>query len=99
MAIVIWSFSANEDLDEIFEYIAKTYSKQSAIDLTKTIVNRTKNLENFPKMGRIVPEIKNDKVRELIEGKYRIIYEMLDDDVVLIAKIYHSSRNLHEDSL
>ncbi len=50
-------------------------------------------------MGRIIPEIKNGKIGELIESKYTIIYEMIDDDVVFIAKIYHSSRNLKEDSI
>jgi toxin ParE1/3/4 len=96
MAIVIWSFSANEELDEVLEYFNNKFSKESAIILAKKIVSRIKDLEHFPKMGRIVPEIQDEKVRELIEGKYRIIYEMLDDDVVLIAKIHHSSRNLGE---
>ena len=98
MAIVIWSFTAHEELDEIFDYVAKNSSKESAITLTKKIVDRTKDLESFPKMGRVVPEIKDDKVRELIEGRYRIIYEMLDDDIVLIAKVYHTARNLDKNS-
>lgn len=45
-------------------------------------------------MGRKVPEFDREEFRQLLEGDYRIIYELLDEDVVLIIKILHSSRNL-----
>ena len=44
-------------------------------------------------MGRMVPEKENPSVRELIEGNYRIIYEVLSEDIVLIETIRHSAQN------
>jgi mRNA-degrading endonuclease RelE of RelBE toxin-antitoxin system len=45
-------------------------------------------------MGRVVPETKNRAVRELIEGNYRIIYEILSGDVILVQTVWHSARPL-----
>ncbi len=47
-------------------------------------------------MGRVVPEIGDKNIRELIEGKYRLIYELLGEDIILIQKVFHSSRNLDQ---
>ncbi len=43
-------------------------------------------------MGRVIPEINRDTYRELLEGNYRIMYELLDD-IVLIQQIVHQARN------
>lgn len=54
--MVNWSKPAKRDLKQIHDYIAKD-SKYYAKQVTQTIVEKTENLEHFPKMGRIVPEI------------------------------------------
>ncbi|WP_375446117.1 type II toxin-antitoxin system RelE/ParE family toxin [uncultured Fibrella sp.] len=41
-------------------------------------------LATFPEMGKAVPEFRDKQVRELIEGSYRIIYEILSEDMVLV---------------
>ena len=48
----------------------------------------------MPKLGRIVPEKNDDTIRELIEGNYRIIYEVKRDDSVEILVVHHSSKPL-----
>lgn len=48
-------------------------------------------LENFPRSGRIVPEINQDKIREIILGSYRVVY-LLDEDEVNILTVFHASR-------
>ena len=45
----------------------------------------------FPKSGRVVPEIDDPDLREVIEGPYRMIYRILRDGVDVVA-ILHSSR-------
>lgn len=51
-------------------------------------------LKNFSEAGRIVPEKNEENVRELIEGNYRIIYEIISEDLIYILTVYHSARNL-----
>ena len=45
----------------------------------------------MPNMGRIVPEIGDESIRELIYRQYRIIY-IVDDGSAEILTVYHSSR-------
>ena len=37
-------------------------------------------LRQHPKMGRMVPEFSNEKVRELLYRQYRIIYRLVSDE-------------------
>lgn len=53
-------------------------------------------LKQFPKLGRMIPEMQEEKYRELIEGNYRIMYEMLDDEMILIQRVMHTSRYFKE---
>jgi len=53
-------------------------------------VNR---LETFPKSGRIIPEFEIENLREIIYGKYRIVYE-IERETVLILTVFHGMRLL-----
>lgn len=92
MAAVIWSMQARDDLNDIYAYL-ETFSRKVAIEVTQTISQKTRLLSTFPQMGRVVPGSEDETVRELIWKKYRIVYELLDADVVVVQKIFHSSRN------
>ena len=48
----------------------------------------------MPKVGRIVPEKNDENIRELIEGNYRIIYEIRGEDRIEVLLVHHSSRPL-----
>jgi len=37
-------------------------------------VEKVRRLEQFPRMGRMVPEIQDEALRELIHRSYRIVY-------------------------
>ena len=54
----------------------------------------TEILESFPLSGRIVPELKDETIRELIFGNYRIIYRIFSKKVVDILTIHHGNRLL-----
>ncbi|MEM8526060.1 MAG: type II toxin-antitoxin system RelE/ParE family toxin [Bacteroidota bacterium] len=92
MAKLDWTFQALEDLDEIGEYL----SEQSAQELIETIFLKVELLENFPRMGRKVPELNLPHLRELIIKKYRVIYALPDIDTIHILTVRHSSRKLPE---
>ena len=61
-------------------------------------LNKTKVLENFPSMGRVVPEINDPTTRELIYGDYRIIYRY-DQQSVEILTVRHSKQLLSEEEI
>jgi len=72
--IAVLAFS---DLDVITDYIAAD-SVRYAQAFSNNFFERIKQLWNFPKSGRIVPEFGSKDLRELISGKYRIIYRIYD---------------------
>ena len=85
--MVKWSKPAKEDLKCIYEFIA-TDSKYYAKKVTHDIIDRTKELNDFPKMGRIVPEIEDTNIRELFIYSYRLIYEIRHNRIEILAIIH-----------
>jgi toxin ParE1/3/4 len=97
MVTIRWSLQASEEFENICEYIeidSIFYAKLFAEKLLYAI----QNLEKFPKIGRIVPEINQTNIRELIYKSYRIIYRF-NMDYVDILSVFHGSRILNQDFL
>ena len=65
---------------------------------TPQAVEDLETIADFPMMGRIVPEIVDTAIRELLLGNYRIIYR-LNGEVIEILTIYHGSRLLDPQQL
>ena len=64
---------AIERVLELAEYIALD-KPDMAIEWATDIFDSTEKLEEYPILGRVVPEIKDEDYRELLEGNYRVIY-------------------------
>lgn len=47
-----------------------------------------KKLNEFPEIGRIVPEISEVNIREVIVYSYRLIYEISSDKIEVLALIH-----------
>jgi toxin ParE1/3/4 len=48
-----------------------------------------------PRSGRMIPEAGfDDSLREIIEGNYRIFYEIKSEFRIEILAVYHSARNI-----
>ena len=58
MVAIKWTKNALEELEEIANYISKDSLKFAKI-LANQIFEMASHLEQFPKLGRIVPEYKN----------------------------------------
>ena len=93
MGQIIWSPIAFEDLNGIYDYIAKD-SPRYARMVVRDIVAMVKSMRRFPLAGRIVPEYNRIEIRERIYKSYRIIYHLQDDDIEIIA-VHHSARILN----
>ena len=90
MVEIIWTKQASEELELIFNYIKKD-SYFYAESFVENILQSIETLEKFPKIGRIVPEIDDPDVREIIYTKYRIMYRINEDHVEILS-IIHGSR-------
>ncbi|MBI2730439.1 MAG: type II toxin-antitoxin system RelE/ParE family toxin [Sphingobacteriales bacterium] len=86
------------DLEEIGRYISLDSITYARLQIEK-ILSRTDILESFPQIGRIVPELKNKLIRELIEGNFRIIYFIVNKQTVHILTIHHSARRFNATQL
>ena len=94
---VIWTKSAEFDLETIIEYI-KIDSVESARKVFFALKQECNNLYYFPERKRIVPELQQigiSKYREVIYQRWRIIYK-IENMKVYILLVVDSSRNLED---
>ena len=92
MAQVRWTPQAADDLEAICLFIARDAPQVAALFAHRAI-RATDRLENFPRLGRVVPELQLDRIREIILGNYRIIYRIRQDDVQVLT-VHHGARIL-----
>ena len=85
--MVIWSHPAKRDLRNIHDHIASD-SKFYAKKVVQDIVEESEKLEDFPLFGRMVPELEDPNVRELIVYSYRLIYKISSDTIEILALIH-----------
>lgn len=80
MIPVVWTESAQADLEVIQDNLRRL-SDSAAERLPARLIDRTAMLGVHPQMGRTIPEFRNPLLRELIEGGYRLLYEVFPDRV------------------
>ncbi len=93
MAQIVWSRRSIKDIDEIAAFIAKD-SLQYAEEYVKLFFERALTLEKYPYLGRPVPELGINSVRQILCDRYRIIYEIISKNQIGIVTIHHQSRLL-----
>jgi plasmid stabilization system protein ParE len=87
-----WTHKAKKDLKHISDFIALD-SKFFAIITIKEILKKVEILENFPKIGRTIPEINNTIFSEIFYKNYRIMYKIVSDNQIDILAVVHGARN------
>ncbi len=93
MVAIYWTSQANEDLKDIFDYIAKGSRKYAEWEVQK-IIHATQILKHNQKSGKKVAEFAEDNIREILVGNYRIIYRIKSKSQVDILLVHHGARNL-----
>lgn len=92
MAQVSWTSQALTDLEAIGDFIARDAPSFAQVFVDR-VFQSVERLQQFPLSGRVVPEIAQEHIREIIFGSYRIVY-LVSDDEVNILTVFHSSRQL-----
>jgi len=95
--VVKWTDHALSQLRHIHDYIAQDspiYAKRVA----EALVSKTIGLDKLPRLGRTVPELNDETVRELSLYSYRILYEIKTTHIEVLAVI-HKRRDLQPDEI
>jgi len=79
---VRWTRPALDDLLAVFRYVAHD-NPEAAYRLRDRLREATGPLADHPRLGRVVPEIGDETVRELVRGSYRIQYRVAGEIHVL----------------
>ena len=93
MVRIKWLLSARNDLKEIYGYISLDSKRYAKLQVER-IQNRTEILKTQAEIGKIVEDIKNPKIREIVEGNYRIIYKIVSKNELHILMVHHGARDL-----
>lgn len=81
---VAWSKSAQSALDEVITYINQDSPANARLVLVAAL-DAAASLEALAERGRIVPELADSQIRELLVFKYRLLYRVSDDRVTVVA--------------
>lgn len=88
----IWTRQAVEDVEAIKAYVARD-SERYAVLLAERLVAAIERVGLFPESGRVVPEVNDATLREVVYGNYRIVYRVLPEAVEVVT-VYHGARLL-----
>jgi toxin ParE1/3/4 len=89
---VVWTETAWRDLEHSADYIAKD-SPSYAAAFVGRVREHAHSLDEFALRGRIVPELGESKVREILIGNYRLIFE-IHEETIFILSLIHGARDL-----
>lgn len=94
MARVVWSPQALKDPEAVGDYFAR-----EAPAYAQAFVNgafaAVEMLETFPNLGRAVPEIADDALREILYRGYRVFHIIggtEDEPEVEVLSVFHATR-------
>ncbi len=90
MTAVVWSQQAQDDLAAIRSYIARDSEHYAQLTIDR-LVTAPERLLIWPRSGRVVPEVGDEDLREVIVGPYRIVYRVHVDGIGIVT-VFHGAR-------
>lgn len=91
---IVWSPQSLRDLDTIREYIAQDSEHYAELTIER-IFSAVEQLLHFPQSGRAVPERDASEIREIIVGRFRVVYR-LRGQMIEIATVFRAARAFPE---
>jgi plasmid stabilization system protein ParE len=88
---VTWTAEALSALDEALSYIAQE-SPQGASLLAEQALKAADSLATLSQRGRVVPEQDEPTIREVFVGRYRLLYEVTESEVIVLTFL-HGARD------
>jgi toxin ParE1/3/4 len=88
---VVWTEPAWDDLAAAADYVARD-SVNYAAALVQEVKKAAASLTEFADRGQVVPEFEDETIRELLVRPYRLVYMVLDDEVLILALVHGARR-------
>jgi len=92
-----WTKEVQNNLQEIENFISQD-NLNAAIKLIDKIISLTEDLVDYPRKGRIVPELSIDQIREILYKNYRIVYLIKKNSIDIIT-VFESHKLLEREKL
>jgi len=95
---IIWSPTARTKTKKNLDYISED-NPDAALALIDQFETKVEKLKQNPESGRVLPEIRNDKIREILVHKnYGVIYA-ISPDTIEILTVRHFRQNFSASKL
>ena len=88
---VVWTELAWEDLEAAAEYIARDSDAYAAV-FVEEMRAAASSLSEMAERGQIVPETNDASIRELLVRPYRLVYQLSERQVTILAIIHGARR-------
>ena len=83
---IIWSGEAARELEVALDFIARN-NRDAADRLAAALHKAVGRLQRFPASGRMVPELEDPGLREVIHEPFRVIYQQGENVVEILAVV------------
>lgn len=93
--MVIWTPRARADLKAIHDYIAKD-APFNAKTVVREVLRKADTLTDLPQLGRVVPELNDEQLREIPAYSWRILYHLRHNHIYIVTLV-HKRRQLGAD--
>jgi len=81
-----WSGPAIREFEGALDYIARD-NRDAADRLARAIHRAIGRLRAFPESGRMVPELEDPALREVMHSPFRVIYQRQENLVEILAVV------------
>lgn len=87
MTRITWAPQASEDVEAIQAYVARDSAHYADL-LVERLVAAVTRLESHPLSGRVVPEVGDESLPEVIHGNCRIVYRVSFEAVEIVTVLH-----------
>ena len=92
-----WSQRARTDLKALHDHIARE-SPQNAKTVAREMLRRADAIEATPFVGRKVPELDDERLREISAYFWRIVYHLRNGKVFIVTLV-HKRRHVEPEQV
>jgi toxin ParE1/3/4 len=89
VAEIVWSPQAVSDIEAIKTYISRDSAHYAHLVATRLIA-AVERAGAFPESGRVVPEIGDPAIREILWRSYRLVYRIRGPEVQIVT-VFHGA--------
>lgn len=84
---VVWTAAALHDLVDVLQNVAQ-YVPGTERGLYEDVMEAAASLATLSERGRRVPELRDHRTREIFVREYRLMYEVDDENVAIVAFVW-----------